>query len=130
MGIWPDLPIFIDFGYFSGRQHDNNASNEDNIITALEHVVRVCDVKLSVMGSELESISTAMQEPFPVLTTLLILSCDRNSPVIPTVFLGGSAPRLQYIHLEGIPFPALPALLLSTSDLVLRNDVWTLTIRL
>ena len=62
-----------------------------------------------------------------MLTTLLILSCDRNSPVLPTVFLGGSAPRLQYIHLEGIPFPALPTLLLSTSDLV-EVELWNIPI--
>jgi hypothetical protein len=31
--------------------------------------------------------------------------------------LGGSAPRLQEVHFHGIPFPALPTLLLSASDL-------------
>ena len=56
-----------------------------------------------------------------MLTTLHILlnseSNGTNAPVFPTEFLGGSAPRLQIILFRGIPFPALPTLLLSTSDL-------------
>ena len=59
-----------------------------------------------------------MQEPFPVLTRLFIQSGDGNVPVLHAEFLGGSAPRLQHINLGGIPFPALPTHLLSTSDLV------------
>ncbi|KAI0288126.1 hypothetical protein BC826DRAFT_1188584 [Russula brevipes] len=38
--------------------------------------------------------------------------------VLPDSFLGGSAPRLRTLQLIGIPFPALPNLLLSASDLV------------
>jgi hypothetical protein len=38
--------------------------------------------------------------------------------VIPDAFLGGSAPLLQEIYLDGIRFPNLPNLLSSTSDLV------------
>ncbi|KAH9171722.1 hypothetical protein EDB89DRAFT_2175986 [Lactarius sanguifluus] len=45
----------------------------------------------------------------------------RNPPVLPANFLGGSAPCLQEITLSGIPYPALPVLLLSTSDLVKLN---------
>jgi len=59
-----------------------------------------------------------MQEPFPVLTRLFIGSDDVNAPVLPGAFLRGSAPRLQEIALSGIPYPTLPTLLLSASDLV------------
>ena len=59
-----------------------------------------------------------MQEPFPVLKYLGICTRDGSVPVLPAKFLGGSAPRLQEIILSRIPFPALPTLLLSTSDLV------------
>ena len=118
LGIWPALPILIDFNYYSNRRNSNTTSNEDNIITALKHVDRVCDIRLSPTGSELEKISTAMQEPFPVLTSLYIASDDGNAPVLPAEFLGGSAPCLRNINLSGIPFPAIPTLLLSTSDLV------------
>jgi len=62
--------------------------------------------------------ATVMQEPFPVLTCLCMYSKDGNAPVLPGGFLGGSAPCLQTIYLNRIPFPALPTLLLSTGDLV------------
>ncbi|KAI0275893.1 hypothetical protein BGY98DRAFT_1188140 [Russula aff. rugulosa BPL654] len=39
-------------------------------------------------------------------------------PAIPESFLGGSAPRLQHLELKCIPFPGLPKLLLSATDLV------------
>jgi hypothetical protein len=59
-----------------------------------------------------------MQVPFPVLTSLDILSNDQKAPIIPAGFLGGSALRLRAISFDGIPFPTLPMLLLSTSNLV------------
>ena len=61
-----------------------------------------------------------MQEPFPVLRNLRLIYMklmDEIIPVIPAEFLGGSAPCLQHLFLYSIPFPALPTLLLSTSDL-------------
>ena len=59
-----------------------------------------------------------MKEPFPVLTRLPIRSDDSKVPVLPKGFLGRSAPHLREIALSGIPYPALPALLLSASYLV------------
>jgi hypothetical protein len=41
-----------------------------------------------------------------------------NPSVLRDSLLGGSAPRLEHIQLHGIPFPALPQLLLSTHNLV------------
>jgi hypothetical protein len=38
--------------------------------------------------------------------------------VLPDGFLGGSAPCLKAIYLRGVPFPALPTLLLSTHNLI------------
>ena len=109
LGIWPALPIVISC-------YEITNDDEDNIVTALEHVDRVCKVSLNVWGSELEKVSTAMRQTFPMMTYLYIESHD--SPVLPAEFLGGSAPRLHDINLRGISFPALPTLLLSTSDLV------------
>ena len=37
--------------------------------------------------------------------------------VLPNSFLGGSAPRLRFLTLRGIPFPGLPKLLLSATHL-------------
>ena len=60
-----------------------------------------------------------MREPFPVLTYLHIIQVAAGGivPVLPVEFLGGSAPRLRTINLKGIPYPTMPTLLLSASDL-------------
>ena len=119
LGIWPAFPICVDFDCHSDRRDGNNAPSEDNIVTVLGHVDRVCYVRLGVTRSDLGKISGAMQKPFLVLATLRIMSKDGDAPVLPAEFLGGSAPRLQNILLDGVSFPALvPSLLLSTSDLV------------
>ena len=60
---------FDDFDDFSDWRDGGDASGEDNVISALEHIDRICDVRLNVTGSELEEISTVMQEPFLALTT-------------------------------------------------------------
>ena len=114
LGIWPALPISIRYLY--GR---NTNDDVDYIVTALKHVDRVCDVSLHATGLEVEKFSTAMRQTFPLLTSLYIGSGD--GPVLPAEFLGGSAPRLGEIELEGISFPELPTLLLSASDLVSLN---------
>jgi hypothetical protein len=117
LGIWPVLPIDV-------HDHDilSNITQEDNILAALEHLDRVYHIKLSLSVSQAVKIATAMQEPFPVLTRLFITSYwddyHDHELALPTNFLGGSAPRLQAIGLSNIPYPALPTLLLSTSDLV------------
>ena len=60
-----------------------------------------------------------MQVPFPELE-VLSLSFGGLSyvPVLPDAFLGGYAPRLQYLSLTSIPFPGLQNLLLSAAHLV------------
>jgi hypothetical protein len=116
LGVWPAFPIVMNYYYYS--KGGITLSDEDNVVAALEHLDRVCDVRLAVMGSQLGKMATVMQEPFPVLKSLHIFSRDGNAPALPTEFLGGSAPCLLEIHLHGIPYPALPTLLLSASDLV------------
>ncbi|KAH9169979.1 hypothetical protein EDB89DRAFT_2072456 [Lactarius sanguifluus] len=116
LGIWPDIPIVIQYGLYDRDTITPN--NEDNVIAALEHPDRVSRVRLYLTESQLGRITAAMQEPFPVLTRLSISSSDANVPIIPSGFLAGSAPRLQGIELRGVPFPALPTLLLSAGDLV------------
>jgi hypothetical protein len=93
----------------------------DNIIAALEHPNLVCQIVLSespLMSSLLERLATVMQKPFPVLKRLHLYYDDQNPPVLPSTFLGGSAPSLESLRLRGIPFPALPRLLLSAQNLV------------
>ena len=75
-------------------------------------------------GSDAGAVSAAMQEPFLQLTNLVLQSYRLTMPVLPDSFLGGSAPRLRKLSLNRIPFPGLPKLLPSATQLVglyLRN---------
>ncbi|KAH9171717.1 hypothetical protein EDB89DRAFT_1068482 [Lactarius sanguifluus] len=116
LGIWPPIPIAIDFRdpYDDGLPPDE----EDNVMAALEHPGRVCYLRLRVTRLQLEKMAMVMQEPFPALTHLNISLDSQHAPVLPAEFLGGSAPCLRKFHLTGIPFPALPTLLMSASNLV------------
>ena len=90
-----------------------------NIIAALEQSNRVFQVILvGLVGWQLEEVLAPMQVSFPEMTDLQLWSDDKTPPVIPDSFLDGSAPRLQYFDLDGIPFPGLPNLLLSATRLV------------
>jgi hypothetical protein len=124
LAVWPPLPIVI-------AQY-GQPTQMDNIILALEHNDRVCRIDLlDVMNPELEEFLAAMQQPFPALTELALWYGYRlndedemiEMPVIPESFLGGSAPRLQCLELARIPFPGLPKLLLSATDLVTLS-IW------
>jgi hypothetical protein len=127
LAVWPPLPIVI--GQY-GRP-----TQMHNIIEALEHNDRVCQVDLlNITSSELEEVLAAMQRPFPALTELTIwldgwredgLLEDEPPPVVPESFLGGSAPRLQCLQLQHVPFPELPKLLPSATGLVTLH-IWEL----
>jgi hypothetical protein len=96
-------------------------SDTDNVIAALEQSSRVCQLILTdLIDWDFEEILAAMEVPFPELTDLRFSSftSDDETPAIPDSFLGGSAPRLRHFQLNGIPFPGLPALLLSATHLV------------
>ena len=112
LGIWPVLPIIVwDW---------NPTTAVDNIIAALRHNDRVCQIELGgVPGLLLETVLTAMQEPFLALTSLQLWSKDDDgAPVISDSFLGGSAPRLQYLDLNCLSYLGLPKLLMSATHLV------------
>jgi hypothetical protein len=120
LDVWPALPLII-------RCYDVHLTGVDNIIAVLRRSVRVCRIELmSVQSSDLEIFLAAMQQPFPELTHLSLCSYSTVAPVrvVPDSLLGGSAPRLQRLMLDHIPFPGLPKLLLSAThlvDLQLRN---------
>jgi hypothetical protein len=113
--IWPTIPIIMHYGHY---QCGIQSSDENNVFAALEHPDRLCRVRLTVKGSQLRKIAEILQKPCPMLTMLSITSVDRNASVLPDGFLGGSASHLQKFDLRGVPFPSLPTLLLSTTDLV------------
>ena len=88
------------------------------------HYSRVCEINLRLTSSQLQRLASAMQGQFTALIHLGLDSSSRPTLPLPDGFLLGSTPRLQTLELDSIPFPALPKLLLSTTDLVrldLRN---------
>ncbi|KAH9168945.1 hypothetical protein EDB89DRAFT_1555889 [Lactarius sanguifluus] len=121
LDFWPPtFPIAINYGYGNGMHLTQGLTpdDKDNLFAALEQRDRVRHLALSVTDLLLEEMATLMQEPFPELKFLAICPQSPNVPVLPDHFLGGSAPRLREIWLNDIPFPALPTLLSSASDLV------------
>ena len=110
LDVWPAFPLSIKCW--------EKAESVDNIIAVLEHSDRVCHINLDFKGLDLDKLSAAMQVPFPELTYLSLLSNGETVSALPDSFLGGSAPRLEYLRLFGIPFPGLPKLLLSATHLV------------
>jgi hypothetical protein len=93
---------------------------EDNILATLEQHDRVCHIEIRNISSSLWGKALPlMQKPFPILTDLNLRYTDNMAfPVVPDLFLGASATRLRKLILEAIPFPGLPKLLLSATDLV------------
>jgi hypothetical protein len=110
LDVWPALPLIVR-GMISTR-------GMDSIIVALAQSNRVRQVSLWGLDWQLEEVLAAMQVPFPELTALELRSRAEMLPVIPASFLDGSAPRLQYFELSGIPFPGFSKLLLSANHLV------------
>jgi hypothetical protein len=112
--IWPDIPIII---------FDQNDLTSDlpipNIIAALECHDRVYGIWLNNLTySQWQLFTEATQMEFPALTFLELGPRIMTESVLTVEFLGGSAPNLRIFRLNGIPFPALPHLLLSSRDLV------------
>jgi hypothetical protein len=108
--IWPELPIFIKA---IGVKSEKDVTN---IIGVLRHHNRVYGCH--IYGNSLLNEFAAMDEPFLALTTLRITSFAPNVPVLPDSFLGGSAPRLRSLFLDGTPYPSIGKLLSSTTNLV------------
>jgi hypothetical protein len=128
LDIWPALPIVVRDRRFDEYPQPGGGHGVDNIIAALGHHDRICEIVLGFhplspfhMGSTI----LMMQESFLALTHLYLSSSNESVtvPNLPDSFLGGSAPRLRSLTLIRIPFPALPNLLLSTNDLVFL-DLW------
>ena len=119
--VWPLLPVVV------GDDGDDmwDIWGEHNIIAALKHKDRICELNLLyIPNSKWKKLFAELQQPFPELTRLeLMFEDDRAPPVIPASFLGGSAPRLQTLTLHCIRFPGLPNLLLSATHLV-HLDLW------
>jgi len=113
------LPIII-------RNAVNGPMPEDyDLVATIEDPNRVCEINLiRLSSSQLKRLAPAMQKEFPALIHLgfgLDVDDSRPAPALPDGFI---APRLQSLKLDSIPFPTLPKLLLSATDLsrlTLRN---------
>jgi hypothetical protein len=113
LDIWPPLPLVI-------YADETETSGVDNVVAALERSDRVREISVTISRSQSsEEVWKAMQEPLPELTFLALESNNEHGPasIIPDSFLGGSAPRLESLKLEYVPFPGLPKLLLSATNL-------------
>jgi hypothetical protein len=128
LDVWPLLPIVV-------RTGGLGEWGMDNVWAALKHTDRICElhfIDFSTFRLNLGDLLAEMQQPFPALTTLKIMPRfgifeGLVRLVLPPSesFLGGSAPRLQTLHLCGIPFPGSSILLLSATQLVDLNLMLT-----
>ena len=110
LDVWPALPLVI---------WCHGIGSVDNIIAVLEQRDRVCQINLwNVKSSDLGILLAAIQQPFPELRHLSLHSLGETVPVVPDSFLGGSAPRLEFLQLNRIPIPGLLKLILSATHLV------------
>ena len=113
LDIWPTT-FSIDLCVFYLHE-----LNEDNVIAILERNDRIREIH--VQNSDKDSfqrLATSMQFPFPALTDLSLANFDFPSPPVPDSFLGGSAPSLRSLCLDGIAVLGLPNLLLSATSLI------------
>jgi hypothetical protein len=90
----------------------------NNIVATLkQHRNRICQITIRDIPNSLLKNFAAIKTPFPALTHLALWPTRESAPVILRSFLQGSAPRLQSLSFDGIPFLALGKLLLSSLDL-------------
>jgi hypothetical protein len=124
LDLWPVLPIVV-------RAHLERSKSPDpnKIIAALKLHNRVCDIDIhGISNTFLKKLREMnMRDPFPALRYLRLYHGSQHidAAPLPDSFLGESAPQLQTLCLSGIPFPALPTLLLSAHDL-LTLDLWNI----
>ena len=123
LDIWPPLPLVIGWFSYPGPSSKHKVSD---IIAALGHKDRIVVISLlDVPPGIWQELVGSMQESLPALTNLQLSSENSWMPYssrvmdpLPTSFLGGSAPLLQYLDLNRVPYPALPKLISSARDLV------------
>jgi hypothetical protein len=112
LDIWPPFPISISCRY---RVDEKSV---ENVIAAVEHGHdRISHISINMNGSALKKLAAATQQPLPTLEVLFLGSSDRSAPVLPSTFLGGSAPRLRTFQSYGIPFPTFPKFILSSTHI-------------
>jgi hypothetical protein len=110
LNIWPSLPLLVYADVWE-------TTGVDNVVAALEHSDRVREISITISLSQPEELWKGMEEPLPELTFLYLSFEHEPVSIVPDSFLGRSAPRLQSLKLDYVPFPGLPKLLLSATNL-------------
>ena len=115
--LWPTLPLAISFKL----TQESNAMPKV-ITAAFSDLDRIGQVELYATSSMTGLLAEMIQKPCQALESISVTVEDANGTFIPPhkAFLGGSAPRLKEIKLDGIfyPFPILRQALSSTNNLV------------
>ncbi|KAH9953743.1 hypothetical protein BC827DRAFT_108901 [Russula dissimulans] len=88
LGCWPPFPIAIWYPRFASSRL-LIPKDEDNVVAALMHRHRICEINFAMTSHLLERSRIMMQEPFPALEHLLLRSRDpaRRSLVLPPPFI-------------------------------------------
>lgn len=113
---WPTLPLVV---RFDANLITNFLSR--NIMVAFRHPDRICEINLRLSSSMAGPIIKMIQKPCRVLEVIRVTVNGTPRPLsVHDAFLGGFAPHLREIELDGIalPFPAIRQVLLSTNNLV------------
>ena len=114
---WPTLPLVVRYSASQKSKHMPR-----HVLVALRRPDRLCEIDLHVTSSMTKLMVETIQKPCKILECILIYVGDtKRSPLlVHGALLGGSAPHLREIKLDGIafPFPAIRQVLLSTSNLV------------
>jgi hypothetical protein len=124
LAVWPQFPVII--SQFPPSTALTSKCGEDNIIAALGQNNRVCQISLTIPGSLLGTVCSAMQKTFVALEDLELEVVHHHSDVALVVsdsFLGGSSPLLRRLSLTRIPFPltVLRKLILAVPNLVMLS---------
>jgi hypothetical protein len=102
LGSWSNLTLVVKFGAIQ-----KSKLLPRNVMAALRHPDRLCEIDLHVTSSMTGSIVKVIQKPCRELERICITVKDATGPplLVRNAFLGGSAPHLRHIKLDGISFP-------------------------
>ena len=121
VGIWPPFPIIVT-NYLATDRPMPEDYDFDAVIVHPNRISEIYLVFLTKLQLQRLAVALVRQEQFAALVHLTVHFEDSRpghlAPALPDGFLGGSTPCLQSLELNSIPFPALPKLLLSATDLV------------
>ena len=117
LASWPTLPLVAKF-----NASPKSKDIPGNVMVALRHPNRLCEIDLHVTSSLLTSIVEVTQKPYQALQRVRITVEVPTGPsiLVHDAFGEFSAPHLREFKLDGVPFPfpAIRRVLLSSSNLV------------